>query len=62
MQIVDKLSMLRSKHNGIIQNMVTTTIVNVLNESDGFKLNNLAMICGPKSPTTTKYVIHVPIR
>lgn len=30
MQIADKLSMLRSKHNGIIQNMVTTIIVNVL--------------------------------
>lgn len=30
MQIADKLSMLRSKHSGIIQNMVTTIIVNVL--------------------------------
>lgn len=23
---------------------------------------NLAIICGPKSPTTTKYVTHVPIK
>lgn len=32
MQIADKLSMLRSRHNGIMQNMVTIIIVNVLRE------------------------------
>lgn len=33
-----------------------------LNESEWSMLKSLATICGPKSPTTTKYVMHVPIK
>lgn len=33
-----------------------------LSESEWFKLKSFSMICGPKSPTTTKYVMHVPIK
>lgn len=42
--------------------MVTMTITQVLNVSLSLILNNFDMICGPKSPTTTKYVMHVPIK
>lgn len=95
MHMNDKLSMFRSKHNGIIHKTVTIIITIVLklkwlirlvqvfasqicrnepwlfcewkniisphrSESVWLKPNNFDKICGPRSPITTKYVMHEP--
>lgn len=48
MHIVDRLSMLRNKHSGMIQQMVTAIIVNVL-ESNWCMMNSLSPFKNAKS-------------